>query len=668
MGLLALLGLQFLPGSTAQAHPETAPESGDSSPLMLLNTDGPTSARSRLSFGYFGGGSEADDYRIFNAECPAADPNPTRTPVCVRGANETFEEILVDSARLLLFQRMKEKAFELSVLNRMAFASPRPDPSSIPRPDCISESSDVWRRIQGGLTDDVSLGRIEATRGAYSNRNMALALLHNQRLQAASRSLGCWQTPRPPGNDAECNAILREEARLQSGYPGLWSSFSSRGAALTFSELSGVAEARAGMYALIGRAGRSEEVAASESATERGQTLAQQAFARGRLGYDSLVAGLDRSLTAADSDLTPPERNARSAFSSLAETVRQRTARDAEAFTCGSYEGFLRSEADMSRSVVITSMLSPNIVRQALLDATPVERTMMLRALCTLRLGEGRTAIETLRPTTNCEGVSRDSSREPPVVRVNRNSMDEGWPMRASTAYEIVQPVTAASPTILRLPVSLVIPDDEREAFEATRVSWAQDLNQYFNCQSGALTPAPEGLVNYSASCPPDPTMARTPPIRFEVEFTLVSPTASTPSEPRLNVSRCFHHDLNSTDCAAIRQYRITRCIERPSTPEECESTVPPVGDLRNNRENAANLSSGSSLQTLRHEIAHKMGLMDEYTSPPYDRILNPAGEHDSLLNRHTATNSRLYPRHLDQILSVQSCMAAQPRYMPEEL
>jgi hypothetical protein len=41
--------------------------------------------------------------------------------------------------------------------------------------------------------------------------------------------------------------------------------------------------------------------------------------------------------------------------------------------------------------------------------------------------------------------------------------------------------------------------------------------------------------------------------------------------------------------------------------------------------------------------------------------VMNLAGEHDSLMNNHRATNARLYPRHLERILSVQECRSESP-------
>jgi hypothetical protein len=175
-----------------------------------------------------------------------------------------------------------------------------------------------------------------------------------------------------------------------------------------------------------------------------------------------------------------------------------------------------------------------------------------------------------------------------------------------------------------------------------------------------------------------------------------------------VRVTKCIHAELprgQQSDCAAARQLRLNNCLntyllrqslggaqaqarygkdldmllENISMPpliaqasatstappdflnesenqlrQRCERETPPVGDPRNNRAKADHYSTALEDGTLMHEVAHLMGLADEYKDPNYP--FSPLGEHDSLMNSSRAQGARLYPRHIDQIYGIKRC------------
>jgi len=76
------------------------------------------------------------------------------------------------------------------------------------------------------------------------------------------------------------------------------------------------------------------------------------------------------------------------------------------------------------------------------------------------------------------------------------------------------------------------------------------------------------------------------------------------------------------------------------------------------NRANAGNYTLNQGNGTVFHEVGHIFGLDDEYLDPTYP--YTPQGEHNSIMNSSDNDNSRLFPRHLKQLISPLSCPAAQ--------
>ena len=102
-------------------------------------------------------------------------------------------------------------------------------------------------------------------------------------------------------------------------------------------------------------------------------------------------------------------------------------------------------------------------------------------------------------------------------------------------------------------------------------------------------------------------------------------------------------------------------CNRQVRTPEELENNpvpvdqlpeIPSIGSPRWNRPNSGNLTLGYGNQLFRHEIAHRLGVDDEYFDYNSFPIPN-SGEPDSLMRK----GDKLKPRHFDEMLKPLHCL-----------
>jgi hypothetical protein len=85
-----------------------------------------------------------------------------------------------------------------------------------------------------------------------------------------------------------------------------------------------------------------------------------------------------------------------------------------------------------------------------------------------------------------------------------------------------------------------------------------------------------------------------------------------------------------------------------------CASKNPPAVDGRYDRENADNYTLNSRSGTVIHEMAHALGLPDEYQDPAYPFL--PQGEHDSIMNASNHPQASFKSRHIKRLLEPLSC------------
>ena len=641
---LALL-IQMMGMPRGVAH-----ESTPSAPLLFRGH----SEFSRFGFGYLGATSEAQANAILNEECP--QPSPTTTSVCLPTARDPTRMLVLDTARVFTHQRLQETLFEWAIINQFAFQRPQPTLSNLSRPSCISADSPIWRRVQAGLADPRFASSVSLTREANQDSNLAFVLLHSERLNHARARLNCDDQSETRANRPQCRAITQELARMHASYPAVWplsSLATGIGTTVGTTELSTEGQrATRRVYEVLGARGTSS-TDSPEVLENRGRSLASSVFSNPNhiAAYSGLIEGLDSSLSAISP--SEPVRSARLRLAEELDQVRERSGASNAHSICQDTR-FLNA-MDLGASINQIALMRPILVRQMLLDLPPSERRIALQGLCSLNL------MQYLRSPTNCDGVRAIPGATPARLHVERYQLEDSWPYFAPVAYDLVPSTSATVPAVIHLPINLVVSPEDSSALINQLPTWSSQLNNYLNCQTGALTPSALPPGETPPACPPDPNMLRTPPVQFQVTFHPVIRTQAEASvaRPALSIHRCYHSDIldvsQRSNCVAVRNYNINRCLTTGTSRILCEQQVPPEGAPENNRADAEHITLNSPVGVLRHEVGHLMGLPDEYTSPPYNRIMNPSGEHDSLMNSSTAS-SRLYPRHIDRILSPSSC------------
>ncbi|MEK6623586.1 MAG: hypothetical protein AABY86_01375, partial [Bdellovibrionota bacterium] len=282
------------------------------------------------------------------------------------------------------------------------------------------------------------------------------------------------------------------------------------------------------------------------------------------------------------------------------------------------------------------------------------------------------------------------------------------WPNGSQNYFHLARPkIPVDAPITVKLNINFTLgpslsglPDSDQngipDQLECQLRLWQEDTNTWANCSVGAIPSANLKNLNVSectalptsmpvpaippTSCPLNPDMAAlNPKVNFQINL---RPTNENPAPPpSVQLHRCYRLDIPGAlsdrgDCEKVKEVHINKCItEHPSMLTECASEAADMEPCRTqvtqfcraevearfaanpgamNRADSSNYTLSESYSVVRHEVFHQMGLADEYYSD--ERPFSLLGEHNSIMRNSRSLDSRLYPRHLSQILDVLKC------------
>jgi hypothetical protein len=192
---------------------------------------------------------------------------------------------------------------------------------------------------------------------------------------------------------------------------------------------------------------------------------------------------------------------------------------------------------------------------------------------------------------------------------------------------------------------------------------WEKRLNSYYNCQTGLQKRYEHDGLSFT--CPNNYRELTGKEVEFKISFFIPGP-----SHPRfahaIKLHRCFDHDApdksRSSDCAYLREWRISNCIKDGQSRSRCENDYPVENvNLYAGRVNSSNYMLTSNMKTIAHEVGHFFRLKDEYN---VGHFWNPQllGGYPSIMASVSfgLDELRLMERHIDQIIAPLSCLAGQ--------
>ncbi|MBI2519613.1 MAG: hypothetical protein HYV97_04325 [Bdellovibrio sp.] len=707
---MIMLLIYFISMTDLVAHPPELESEGTSTILGNGSINRNIFGENYGGYGYLAS-SESEAHQQIQMACDTQTQREYLAAYCrgqVLDSDRPVSELINNTMRSVVLYRLRTHASEYLALNIKAAASALGQTVELERPECVSETSPLWQRAVKKSYNAKSKmsAKAEAIAASLRGDNMARALMYEERLQNGSAQNSCESMTgaRAPA----CTSIQHTSYRLQTSFPALFN-FAVQGtnnnpAALSH-KTSRYNEFRNSLCYLMGthNAGNLSE----EQARARGLAYLEEGTKLGP--YRSLEERFGHAL--AEATNAPPNtllgkafREYRRAERRLKEDHMGRMTQEL-ANLCKNRLSVFRMDNHDRVNIYSMALQYPNVVRQTILDMSPSERGLTKAVLCEAG------AMPMLQREPQCNGVSGGPLPENDID-VARWKIND-WPNGSQNFFRLSRPKTPAdAPITVKLNINFTLgpslaglPDSDNngvpDQLECQLQLWRVDINDWANCSVGAVPSASINTSNQS-HCPTGPGSGPTrtmpvPPtvqkrcplnsnmaiIKPKVNFQInMVPTNENPApRPNVQLHRCYRLDIPGSpedrgDCEKVKGVHINKCItEHPGmlascissgqNEEQCRTNITQfcrseveekfaANPTAMNRADSSNYTLDESYSVVRHEVFHQLGLADEYYSD--ERPYSLLGEHNSIMRASRSLDSRLYPRHISQILDVLHC------------
>ncbi|MBI2521100.1 MAG: hypothetical protein HYV97_11800 [Bdellovibrio sp.] len=689
----------FLVNQNVSAH---APADSTDINETVYSEENGTYGRSYGGYGFLST-SEAEGAHAFQFQCRESDRQYYLEQFCRRTDDDGTPPVtrfLGPNMKNLVLTRLREQAAEYYAYQLNAVGGLAPRAPRLPRPACIPENSEIWTNLTGNgilarsrMLNASAREKRDAVNRTVDGENMSKALLYSKRLdhfmQKNTLDYNCATVTET--NRQRCLPMQYTQYRLKSSFPALWrhnaqqvGSRNPGGFTIRSSETDPLFDH---ISTLIG----ANEAAGDDAVTTlvQAKVLGDQELQNGiQQNDDSNYTNLEAKFeSAVQAGIDAPEGSLlKKAYTAYTEQVaRVKSAHAAQMrseFNCLCSglscpdAGEAPAATDDLNAIRILAFRRPNMVRQALLDMTPSERYLAQAVLCESNV------LNSVKREKNCQGISGGPLPGATPVTVSRRKVND-WPYGSENHFNITRPETPAdAPYTINLSINMLVGaslggadangDGIPDAMATKLQEWKRDTEGFLNCSTGQVANfTPMDSVT-PTSCPnpsdgdnnPREGMQRIPGLKFNI--TMVPTTDPNAAEPLVSIHECYNMDVTASNgtgvrsnCNDVRELFLARCADRTPTPPAAQCVTDYNNRLatepyRLDRANSGNYTLRSPPGVIRHEVVHLMGLADEYSSSakPFSRL----GEPDSLMNKSNSS-SRLYPRHLDNILEPLQCV-----------
>lgn len=657
--ILSLIGAQAIFGHASHDEIDSAIGEEGSSPS------------NHAGYGYFyNGASEAATDRALSFDCANDAINNYLQSFCGDRLeiSQESENLVNESMRALVIRDLRIQAVQFYGMNYTALNQMQTPPQSVsfPWPPCLETSDRNDPRLTGfsSTTPPPSyLDRRSSMMRRFDTKNMVQALAYGERLDKAWNDNNCSSPGVSGSARSMCLTLEGQVDRLHNSYPALWplsrmdhSRVGSRESATFNFEAQKYQQFKNSIQSLLST--YNNQRGSDESNRNWNELMSNHNF------ITETQMRIDRAFDQAADDPNSPLAQAVSQLNTIGEGLRsdyKETVNGRIGQICRDAAGVLPATADGRRNKYqlsgMLAVMNPAILRQMMLDLPPDRRDLARAVLCESGLASQ------VRPTNKCHGIT--GGPLPSEITVDRRLNTE-WPFGTQNYATFSQPnAPDDETTLMTSTVNIKIgPGLSAEQARETLNNWRRNTNCFYNCQTGQHPRnyeqvAADGTISTfmcpsteSTGCPVSSEM-RNPPIRFKIDFNILSSEQEN-INPTVTLHKCFHANLPSdeaSDCQRVYETALDRCqrIHR-NTEEYCQEKYSGVDDPEINRANSSNIPISEDDDTVNHEIGHILGLSDEY--PDGQRPHTALGERTSLMT----SGNRLYPRHLEDLLSPTTC------------